>query len=357
MLLFGGHLAAVRRTTQLGSRNGASFGHQRRAVPHQADLRLTVPPIGNRDNQIMSGAIQAPAHIVDQEGHESAAMPPFCVHGPAVRRHLARSRSRPRAARGQTSRSRSFDAGLAYIGDRDAGLPARGRSTSLVCDVTGRGTTSATRSGRERSSPRIRGDDRDVHRTRTRASRGSTVIKHVVNDNGGTTRRDFTMTSAPPTPLASFAGAEAPGTPSTLDAGSYVGERDRWPAGYTRRIGLRRLHRHGRRSARRRPARSPTTTIAPKLTVIKHVVNDNGGTARRGDFTLDVDGADDRPDDVRGRGSPGTTVHARRRRLRGDRGAARRGYARSHSARLQRHDRHRRDEDLHDHQRRPAPRR
>ena len=32
-------------------------------------------------------------------------------------------------------------------------------------------------------------------------------------------------------------------------------------------------------SARPRPARSPTTTSRPQLTVIKHVINDNGGTA------------------------------------------------------------------------------
>lgn len=51
-----------------------------------------------------------------------------------------------------------------------------------------------------------------------------TVIKHVVNDNGGTKNAgDFTMnvTGANVLPSASFAGAESPGTTVTLDAGSY----------------------------------------------------------------------------------------------------------------------------------------
>src|SRR5262245_21349000 len=49
------------------------------------------------------------------------------------------------------------------------------------------------------------------------------VIKHVINDNGGTkTASDFTMnvTGISPTP-SQFPGAEAPGTTVTLGAGSY----------------------------------------------------------------------------------------------------------------------------------------
>ena len=42
--------------------------------------------------------------------------------------------------------------------------------------------------------------------------------------------------------------------------------------------------------------------------VIKQVVNDNGGTAVSGDFTLDSGGANDTPDNFAGVASPGTTV-------------------------------------------------
>ena len=59
------------------------------------------------------------------------------------------------------------------------------------------------------------------------------VIKNVVNDNGGTAKAsDFTLrvSGGSPSP-ASFAGAGAPGTTVTLDAGSY-GVREDAHAGY-----------------------------------------------------------------------------------------------------------------------------
>src|SRR4029079_11421823 len=47
---------------------------------------------------------------------------------------------------------------------------------------------------------------------------------------------------------------------------------------------------------------------AAKLTVIKHVINDNGGTATASQFTLDSGGAGDTPDNFAGAESPGTDV-------------------------------------------------
>jgi len=64
------------------------------------------------------------------------------------------------------------------------------------------------------------------------------VIKHVINDNGGTkTAGDFTMNVTATNPSDdSFPGAESPGTSISLDAGSYsVDETD--VAGYTKSIG------------------------------------------------------------------------------------------------------------------------
>jgi hypothetical protein len=48
--------------------------------------------------------------------------------------------------------------------------------------------------------------------------------------------------------------------------------------------------------------------ISPQLIVIKHVINDNGGTAVAADFTIDSGGINDTPDDFAGAESPGTTV-------------------------------------------------
>ena len=45
-----------------------------------------------------------------------------------------------------------------------------------------------------------------------------------------------------------------------------------------------------------------------QLVVIKHVINDNGGTAVAADFTLDSGGTDDTPDNFPGAEAPGTSV-------------------------------------------------
>ena len=105
------------------------------------------------------------------------------------------------------------------------------------------------------------------------------MIKHVINDNGGTARAaDFTLDSggANDTP-DDFPGAESPGTEVALDAGAY-NVTETGPSGYTASYSAdcSRLDRQRRRP---RPAPSPTTTSPAKLTVIKHVINDNGGTA------------------------------------------------------------------------------
>ncbi|HKP36459.1 MAG TPA: choice-of-anchor D domain-containing protein, partial [Pyrinomonadaceae bacterium] len=136
-----------------------------------------------------------------------------------------------------------------------------------------------------------------------------TVIKHVVNDNGGTAvASDFTMTvtGTNVAPSASFAGAESPGTTVTLDAGSYsVGETG--PAGYAQTLSADC-------SGTIANGESKTCTItnddiAPQLTVIKHVVTDNGGTAVAGDFTMTVTGTNVAPSaSFAGAESPGTTV-------------------------------------------------
>ena len=60
------------------------------------------------------------------------------------------------------------------------------------------------------------------------------VIKHVINDNGGTAvAGDFTMNVTATNPSdASFPGAESPGTGITLDAGAY-NVTETGPSGYT----------------------------------------------------------------------------------------------------------------------------
>jgi LPXTG-site transpeptidase (sortase) family protein len=117
-----------------------------------------------------------------------------------------------------------------------------------------------------------------------------TVIKHVVNDNGGTLNAgDFSMTvTGTEVSLASFAGVESPGTEVTLDAGAYsVGETEitGYSATYSSDC-----------SGSISIGESKTCTITNNdveatLNVVKVVNNNHGGTLTFEDFSFQVNGA------------------------------------------------------------------
>ena len=133
------------------------------------------------------------------------------------------------------------------------------------------------------------------------------VIKHVINDNGGTaTAANFTLDSggANDTP-DNFPGAEAPGTEVTLDAGAY-NVTETGPTGYTASFSA---DCSGTIANGQEKTCTVTNNDQPgKLIVIKHVINDNGGTATAANFTLDSGGANDTPDNFPGAEAPGTEV-------------------------------------------------
>ncbi|HEY0461087.1 MAG TPA: hypothetical protein VGC97_18270 [Pyrinomonadaceae bacterium] len=115
------------------------------------------------------------------------------------------------------------------------------------------------------------------------------VIKHVINDNGGTkVAADFTMsvTATNPSP-SSFPGAESPGTDVGLTAGTYsVGESalSGYAASYSADCSG---------SIADGETKTCTVTnndISPTLTLVKTVVNDNGGTKAANDFPRFIDG-------------------------------------------------------------------
>jgi hypothetical protein len=115
-----------------------------------------------------------------------------------------------------------------------------------------------------------------------------TVIKHVINDDGGTAvASDFTMHVAATNPSQSdFPGNES-GDTITLDQGSYTVNETGLP-GYAESDGADCTGTIA-------VGESKTCTItnddiAAHLIVIKHVVNDNGGTASASDFTMSING-------------------------------------------------------------------
>ena len=135
------------------------------------------------------------------------------------------------------------------------------------------------------------------------------VIKHVINDNGGSkTAADFSMTvtGGNVQPGATFAGAESPGTTVTLNAGSY-GVDEAADSGYTKSLGS-----DCSGSIANGETKTCTITNDDKpgtLTVIKHVINDNGGAKTAADFSMMVTGANVQPGATfPGAESPGTTV-------------------------------------------------
>ena len=151
------------------------------------------------------------------------------------------------------------------------------------------------------------GDDKTCTITNNDKAAKLTVIKHVINDNGGTaTAANFTLDSGGSNDSPdNFAGAESPGTDVTLDAGSY-NVTESGPSGYTASYSADC-------SGSIANGESKTCTVTnndqpAKLIVIKHVINDNGGTATAANFSLDSGGANDSPDNFPGAESPGTNV-------------------------------------------------
>ena len=133
------------------------------------------------------------------------------------------------------------------------------------------------------------------------------VIKHVVNDNGGSaTASQFTYTLGDGSSATSEAGAESPGTsyvrPVTT---SYNVAENSGPTGYTVSYSA---DCSGQVTSTTKTCTITNDDDAATLIVIKHVINDNGGTAVAADFTLDSGGANDSPDNFAGAESPGTAV-------------------------------------------------
>jgi hypothetical protein len=126
-----------------------------------------------------------------------------------------------------------------------------------------------------------------------------TVIKDVVNDDGSTAAAaDWTMhirSGDPPTDVqgkSPFAGAESPGVTRTLSAGSYVVSESGGPAGYASSISGD-CAADGTVTLQAGDTKTCTVTNddiapAPTLTVVKRVVNDDGGNRVAGDFSLHV---------------------------------------------------------------------
>jgi hypothetical protein len=115
------------------------------------------------------------------------------------------------------------------------------------------------------------------------------VITHVINDNGGTAKAsDFGINVYGNNPLpSSFLGSED-GTDVSMYSGSY-NVYEYGPPGYVQSFSP---ECNGEINLGETKTCTITNDDLPKaqLIVIKHVINDNGGTARSSDFTMYVYG-------------------------------------------------------------------
>ena len=139
-----------------------------------------------------------------------------------------------------------------------------------------------------------------------------TVVKHVVNDNGGTAVASaWTMQiKQGASTVESFAGAESPGTTKSLDAGSYQVVETAGSAGYALSYSGD-CDSTGHVTVGIGDSKTCVLTNddqAAGLTVIKHVINDNGGTKNAGQFAISVTGSNPSPASFAGAESPGTAV-------------------------------------------------
>lgn len=168
--------------------------------------------------------------------------------------------------------------------------PATWTLNSVVCSVT-----SANGGSQTVVSPSVEIDLKEGENitctfTNEQQAAHLIVIKHVINDNGGTaSASDFTMTINDVTATSgnSFAGQESPGTDKIVTPGSYS-VTESGPAGYTDTYSPDCT---GTIAA----GETKTCTITNDdqqayIIVDKTVTNDNGGTAVPNDFLLTVDG-------------------------------------------------------------------
>ena len=122
------------------------------------------------------------------------------------------------------------------------------------------------------------------------------VIKHVNPGYGGSlTAEDFTMTvtGANPDPV-SFSGDEA-GTEVTLDAGAYSVSEQAPEGSESAYSSIMDGCSGSIANGEYKVCTITNDPVQPKLIVIKHVVNDNGGTADATDVTINVTGINAAP--------------------------------------------------------------
>lgn len=116
-----------------------------------------------------------------------------------------------------------------------------------------------------------------------------TLVKNVVNDNGGSAvAGNWTLSANGPTPISGAGGATSD---ASFQAGTYTLSESGGPTGYTASAwtcagGVQNGNQITIGLGDQVSCEITNDDISPQLVVIKHVINDNGGTLDASDFTM-----------------------------------------------------------------------
>jgi hypothetical protein len=245
---------------------------------------------GNRDNQMSASVIPGTITIIKNATPDSAQDFSFTTAGTGLSNF-----SLDDDTDGTLPNTRTFvvDEGSYTVTE---GVTAGWNLTNFSCvDVTA--NTVVNLANRQASINVAAGETVTCTFTNTLQQGTLTLVKTVTNDNGGTAATtDWTLSASGPTPISGTTGSGAV-TSAAVNAGVYTLSESTGPAGYIAGSwGCTGATVNGNQVTV--PAGGNVTcTInnnddAPSLTLIKEVVNDNGGTAVAGDWTLAAAGYD-----------------------------------------------------------------
>ncbi|MEK7425348.1 MAG: hypothetical protein AAB131_16080, partial [Actinomycetota bacterium] len=200
---------------------------------------------------------------------------------------------------------------FAVLGDKtyavtESSLPAGWSLTGIACNDP---TANSTIDLAAKKATIVVDDGESITCTFTNELQKATlkVIKHVINDNGGTkVAADFPIAVSGNNPNpTSFNGQESPGTTVEIYPGSYNVTETVDP-GYAASYSTDCT---GSIASGQTKTCVVTNNDKPaKLIVVKHVINDNGGTKQASDFPIQVSGNSPNPATFAGAESPGTEV-------------------------------------------------
>lgn len=187
--------------------------------------------------------------------------------------------------------------------------------TNLACSASGTGTSGTPNIGTRTASITIGaggGGNVDCTYTNTLQQAHLTLVKTITNNNGGTAAATaWTLSASGPTNISGVTGNAAV-TNATVNSGTYT-LSESGPTGYTGST-YSCINNGGvavvSNSIALAAGDNATCTInnndnAPHLIVIKHVINDNGGTKAAGDFTTTITGVTTAVPTAAGVESPG----------------------------------------------------